>query len=146
MSRRLIHKLNHSLSAEIKAARLRRHWSQEDLANRIGVTKQAVSKWERGVASPLEELIGPLFTCLQLPYPGAPLEPVDTSTIRLLTAEQGAVEMYCTRCQPVRRIAVYGGEETRLLPEQPPRFSVDHFPAFTGFAYAHTVTHEQEKQ
>lgn len=37
---------------QIKAMRLRRGITQEQMANHFGVTPQAVSKWERGVATP----------------------------------------------------------------------------------------------
>ena len=37
---------------QIKALRLRRGVTQEALAQHLGVTAQAVSKWERGVATP----------------------------------------------------------------------------------------------
>ena len=37
---------------QIKALRLRRGTTQESLAQHLGVTAQAVSKWERGVATP----------------------------------------------------------------------------------------------
>ena len=43
-----------------KLAELRRQrgWSQEQLANRLGITRQSVSKWESGTAMPdLEKLI-----------------------------------------------------------------------------------------
>ena len=44
--------LKHRLSTE----RLRRHWSQLEVADRIGTTPGNVSRWERGITSP-----GPYF-------------------------------------------------------------------------------------
>lgn len=44
-----------------KIAELRRHrgWSQENLAERLGVTRQSVSKWESGASVPdLDKIIG----------------------------------------------------------------------------------------
>lgn len=35
---------------ELPRARKARGWSQEDLAARVGVSRQAVSKWEMGVS------------------------------------------------------------------------------------------------
>ncbi len=40
------------LSEEIKQARKEKHLSQEDLAEQLGVSRQAVSKWENGMALP----------------------------------------------------------------------------------------------
>lgn len=40
------------IGTQIKALRLRRGLSQETIAQQFGVTPQAVSKWERGVATP----------------------------------------------------------------------------------------------
>ena len=37
---------------QIKSLRLRRGITQEELALHLGITAQAVSKWERGVATP----------------------------------------------------------------------------------------------
>ena len=37
---------------QIKSLRLRRGITQEEMAQHLGVTPQAVSKWERGVATP----------------------------------------------------------------------------------------------
>src|SRR5215469_7466761 len=44
--------LKHQLSTE----RLRRHWSQLEVADKIGTTPGNVSRWERGITSP-----GPYF-------------------------------------------------------------------------------------
>ncbi len=40
------------IGKQIKDLRQRRGFTQEDMAQRLGVTAQAVSKWERGVAAP----------------------------------------------------------------------------------------------
>lgn len=41
-----------TLSEEIRQAREEKHLSQEDLAEQLGVSRQAVSKWENGIAVP----------------------------------------------------------------------------------------------
>lgn len=41
-----------ALSKEIRRAREEKHLSQEDLAEKLGVSRQAVSKWENGTALP----------------------------------------------------------------------------------------------
>lgn len=40
------------LGEEIRQAREEKHLSQEDLAEQLGVSRQAVSKWENGIALP----------------------------------------------------------------------------------------------
>lgn len=42
--------MNFNLGAKIKAMRLASSITQEQLANRLGVSAQAVSKWESGVS------------------------------------------------------------------------------------------------
>ena len=41
-----------TMGEKILAMRKARGWSQEELADRIGVTRQAVSRWESGAAKP----------------------------------------------------------------------------------------------
>ncbi len=41
-----------ALGEEIRRAREEKHLSQEDLAEQLGVSRQAVSKWENGIALP----------------------------------------------------------------------------------------------
>lgn len=36
----------------IREQRVARGWSQRELANRVGVTPQSVSKWEKGLSAP----------------------------------------------------------------------------------------------
>ena len=40
----------------IQAARLNRHLTQAELANRIGVLQQNISRWERGAAVPRDDM------------------------------------------------------------------------------------------
>lgn len=45
------------LNENLKAARQRRRLSQEDLARQLHVTRQTVSKWERGLSVPDADLL-----------------------------------------------------------------------------------------
>lgn len=38
------------LAARIQSLRKERNWSQEQLGEQVGVSRQAVSKWEAGVS------------------------------------------------------------------------------------------------
>lgn len=51
----------------IKQERKKRHMSQEDLAEKLGVSRQTVSKWENDVARPTREKRGQLSALLELP-------------------------------------------------------------------------------
>ena len=56
------------------AARRARGWTQESLAERVGVSRQAVAKWERGAALPGPGNLLALRQCLgdALPEPPGP--------------------------------------------------------------------------
>lgn len=47
----------------IRKFRLQKHLSQEELGARLGITGQAVSKWEQGLTSPDISLLPPLAEC-----------------------------------------------------------------------------------
>lgn len=50
-----------SLGDKIAELRRQRGWSQENLAERLGVTRQSVSKWESGTSVPdLDKITYPL--------------------------------------------------------------------------------------
>lgn len=40
------------LSEQLKQQRTQRHWSQQDLADHLKISRQSISKWERGTALP----------------------------------------------------------------------------------------------
>ena len=49
-----------TLGRKIQKLRKEKGWTQEELANRVGVSAQAVSKWETDVSSPDISLLRPL--------------------------------------------------------------------------------------
>ena len=61
---------------QLAAARRARGWTQESLAERVGVSRQAVAKWERGAALPGPGNLLALRQCLgdALPEPPDPAE------------------------------------------------------------------------
>lgn len=67
----------------VQEQRTQRAWSQRFVASRLGVTPQAVSKWEKGLAAPnrfhqarLAGLFG-LSTRFLFPLPSTEPEPVE---------------------------------------------------------------------
>ncbi|YAB14828.1 helix-turn-helix domain-containing protein [Lactiplantibacillus plantarum] len=50
--------IEHDLAHQLKAARIDKGYSQNDIANILNITRQSVSKWERGLVYPdLDNLI-----------------------------------------------------------------------------------------
>ena len=72
---------------QLAAARRARGWTQESLAERVGVSRQAVAKWERGAALPGPGNLLALRQCLGDALPEPP-EPAGEGA-----AESAAVEM-----------------------------------------------------
>ena len=48
------------LSDNIRTLRKNRGFTQEDLANRMNVTRQTISKWEKGISVPDAEMLSKL--------------------------------------------------------------------------------------
>ena len=46
--------------------RLARQLSLQEVAQKVGATRQAVGKWEAGTAQPATHRLGALFDCLRL--------------------------------------------------------------------------------
>lgn len=72
---------------QLAAVRRARGWTQESLAERVGVSRQAVAKWERGAALPGPGNLLALRQCLGDALPEPP-EPAGEGA-----AERAAVEM-----------------------------------------------------
>lgn len=78
------------MGAFIRAKRLERHLTQKQLAEQLGITDKAVSKWERGNSLPDISLLLPLASALGVPaaellgamqQPGAPPADVVASAL-----------------------------------------------------------------
>ena len=88
-----------TMGEKILALRKARGWSQEELAEQIGVTRQAVSRWESGAAKPdadkiiaVCDLFGVSADYLLRDYAGnAAAEPVQTVVSRQTTAIGDAI-------------------------------------------------------
>ena len=55
------------LGARIRAARREKGFSQQELADRLHVVRQTVSKWEGGLSAPDAELLAALAGVLEVP-------------------------------------------------------------------------------
>lgn len=52
---------------QLKYARHSRHYSQAEIASKLGVTQQAIAKWETGVSTPSPTSISKLSDILGIP-------------------------------------------------------------------------------
>ena len=75
------------LSENIYALRRRSGLSQEQLAEKIGVSRQSVSKWESGQSTPELDKLAALCACFQV-------------TMDQLTANEAAENLFATRGEP----------------------------------------------
>ena len=55
------------IGQRIKETRIRQHITQEELATRLNVVRQTVSKWEKGLSVPDSELLIKLAEILEVP-------------------------------------------------------------------------------
>ena len=56
-----------NLGNKIMTLRKKNNLSQEDLAEKVGVTRQTISKWEKGLSVPDAQLLMSLSEILEIP-------------------------------------------------------------------------------
>jgi len=87
-----------NMGAEIKAQRLARGWTLEELSARSGVSKAAISKIEKGQSKPSFETLLRIARCLQMNFvevmEGAPAS--SSVTARLISTKTGEAELFKT--------------------------------------------------
>lgn len=93
-----------TIGEKILNLRKARGWSQEELAEHIGVTRQAVSRWESGAAKPdtdkviaICDLFGVSADYLIRDYAGGSSEPVQTAAPKQATAIGEAIRAMTLR-------------------------------------------------
>ena len=123
------------IAARIRAERLARAWSIEDLAERSGVSRAMISKVERGESSPTASLLGRLSSAFGL-----------TLSQLLARAEQGPARLLNPRLEQEHwRDPETGFERRALTPpgspspmelvwgELPPKARIDYLAAAFAF-------------
>lgn len=88
-----------SFAEHLMSLRRQRGWSQEELGNRIGVTRQTVSKWEMGQSTPELEKLVELSRLFGIS--------IDRLVGLEETGEEGAVFSYRQTRSEVRSLGVY---------------------------------------
>lgn len=82
--------LRKTLGFRIVGIRKRRGWNQSQLAARLGVPRERLGRWERGVNAPSLEDLSTLSEVLEVPLEElglgrAPKEPISAGELRELT-------------------------------------------------------------
>ncbi len=115
---------NSQVGKLIRGLRLEKHMTQRQLAEQMGVTEQAVSKWERGLGAPEVSLLTDLSEIL-----GVNIERILAGDLRPNDSERGdmkRIKFYvCPDCGGViasmgeAEISCCGRKLKRLTPQQP---------------------------
>ncbi|WP_314587893.1 helix-turn-helix transcriptional regulator [Paenibacillus terrigena] len=105
----------------IKTLRLERNMTQQELGDLLGVTAQAVSKWETGLSTPditLLPKISKLFSCSidSLLFGGDGSQSHDSKTMMRMNLEDAKIECSNLRGLVMRDVVMDGAEifESRL--------------------------------
>lgn len=103
------------LSENIQALRRAKGLSQEELAVKVNVVRQTVSKWERGLSVPDAEMLVTLSDVLEVPVSTllgeTAVEDADepgNSDLKALAEKLEVVNLQLARSQAARRGVLYG--------------------------------------
>jgi len=88
--------LHERMGETIKLARVGRHWLQQDLAQRVGVSRQAVIKWENGENWPQERQRALLRDELGVQIPDEP-DPMPAPPSRLPASHAPGMRYACAQ-------------------------------------------------
>lgn len=104
------------LNDNIKALRMAKGLSQEELASRIHVVRQTISKWEKGIAVPGAEALTQLAEALEttvptllgeaLPEPEAPAETLEVLAEKLAQLNDAYIRQQRTRRRIIRGLCI----------------------------------------
>lgn len=105
------------LSENIKAARTSKVLSQEELAVKLSVVRQTISKWERGLSVPDADLLVALSEALETPVNallGDTIEPSEPDELRVIAEKLEVVNLQLARREAARRRALLIGLATTI--------------------------------
>lgn len=98
------------LSENIKTIRTSQGLSQQELAVKLNVTRQAVSKWERGLSVPDSDILLCLSEALETPVStllGETVAAVETDGIQAIAAKLEVINLQLARKKTTRRRALH---------------------------------------
>ena len=98
------------LSENIKAIRTSKGLSQQELAVKVNVVRQTVSKWEQGLSVPDSDLLIALSEALETPVStllGETVEETEADTVKALSEKLEIINLQFARRKAFRRTALH---------------------------------------
>ena len=98
------------LSENIKAIRKSKGLSQQDLADKLNVVRQTVSKWEQGLSVPDSDLLIALSEALETPVStllGETVTEAEADQVKALSEKLEIINLQFARRKAMRRAALH---------------------------------------
>ena len=98
------------LNENIKALRKSKGLSQQDLADKLNVVRQTISKWEQGLSVPDSDLLIALSEALETPVStllGETVEEMEADTVKALSEKLEIINLQFARRKDFRRTALH---------------------------------------
>lgn len=98
------------LNENIKAIRKSKGLSQQDLADKLNVVRQTISKWEQGLSVPDSDLLIALSEALETPVStllGETVSPSEADEVKALSEKLEIINLQFARRKAVRRSALH---------------------------------------
>ena len=100
------------LNENIKAIRKSKGLSQQDLADKLNVVRQTISKWEQGLSVPDSDLLIVLSEALETPVStllGETVAEIEADEIKALSEKLEIIKLQFARRKAKRRSALHWG-------------------------------------
>ena len=100
------------LNENIKALRKSKGLSQQDLAGKLNVVRQTISKWEQGLSVPDSDLLIVLSEALETPVStllGETVAEIEADEIKALSEKLEIINLQFARRKAMRRSALHWG-------------------------------------
>ena len=98
------------LNENIKAIRTSKGLSQQELAVKLNVVRQTISKWEQGISVPDSDLLISLSEALETPVStllGETVMESDVDTLKAISAKLEVINLQLARRKIARRAALH---------------------------------------
>ena len=98
------------LSENIKALRKSKGLSQQDLADKLNVVRQTISKWEQGLSVPDSDLLIALSEALETPVStllGETVTESEADQVKALSEKLEIIKLQFARRKAMRRLALH---------------------------------------